>query len=163
MIQFQENTLTDSMMVRRRDIIHRILPATASGLTSAISVTWHLKVKDMENSVDLTKNYCITVTIQEIGSIHTLLLKIQQILRLFSYYVSHTSFRGNLHSAYLNVKELLARNRRYIWSLSDWKRIRAYNHLVCKHTFNHLAKLASLAKCLSVPLQTKWLWVQIPL
>ena len=68
----------------------------------------------MENSVGLTKNYCITVTMQKIGSIHTLLLKIQQILRLFSYYVSHTSFRGNLHSAYLNVKELLARNRRYI-------------------------------------------------
>ena len=36
----------------------------------------------------------------------------------------------------LNVKELLARNRRDIWT---------HNHLVRKRTFNHLAKLALLA------------------
>ena len=30
-------------------------------------------------------------------------------------------------------------------------------------TLNHLAKQASLAICLSVPLRTKWLWVRIPL
>ena len=32
-----------------------------------------------------------------------------------------------------------------------------------KTTFNHLAKLDSLAKWWSVCLQTKWLWVRIPL
>ena len=34
-----------------------------------------------------------------------------------------------------------------------------HNHLVCKRTINHLAKLASLAKWLGVRLRTKWLWV----
>ena len=41
--------------------------------------------------------------------------------------------------------------------------IRTHNHLVRKRTLNHSAKLASLAKWLSVRLQTKWLWVRIPL
>ena len=42
----------------------------------------------------------------------------------------------------LNVKELLARNRRHIWNLSGCNGTRTHNHLVCKWTFNHLAKLA---------------------
>ena len=54
----------------------------------------------------------------------------------------------------LNVKELLARIRRKIWSLSDWNWTRTHNHLVHKWTLNHLAKLAS------VRLWTKWLWVR---
>ena len=61
----------------------------------------------------------------------------------------------------LNVKELLARNRCDIWSLSDSNGIRTYNHLARKRTLNHLAKLATLAKWFSVHLRTKWLWVQI--
>ena len=48
-------------------------------------------------------------------------------------------------------------------SLSDSNGIRTHNHLVCKQTLNHLAKLASLAKWLSIRLRTKWLWVRIPL
>ena len=63
----------------------------------------------------------------------------------------------------LNDKELLARNRRNISSLSDSDGIQTNNHLVCKQTFNHLAKLANLAKWLSVRLSYKWLWVRIPL
>ena len=43
--------------------------------------------------------------------------------------------------SFLNVKELYGRNRRDIWSLSDSNRIRTHNHLVCKPTLNHLAKL----------------------
>ena len=61
-------------------LFHRILLATAGGLTSTTSVDWHLKVKDIEYNVGLTKNYCITVNMQKISSIHTLFLKIQQIL-----------------------------------------------------------------------------------
>ena len=61
----------------------------------------------------------------------------------------------------LNVKELLARNRRDIWNLSDCNRTWTCNHLVRKRTFNHLAKLASLAKWLSVRLRTKRLWVRV--
>ena len=40
----------------------------------------------------------------------------------------------HVHSC-LNVKELLARNRREIWSLSDCNGIRTHNHLVCKCSF----------------------------
>ena len=58
-------------------LFHRILPATAMGLTSKTAVNWHLKVKDIEYNVDLTKNYCITISKQKISSIHKL---IQQIL-----------------------------------------------------------------------------------
>ena len=46
-------------------------------------------------------------------------------------------------------------------SFNDSNEIRTHNYLVRKPTLNHLAKLASLAKCLSVRLKTKWLWVRI--
>ena len=52
-------------------------------------------------------------------------------------------------------------NRRFY--LSDSNGIRTHNHLVLKRTLQHLAKLASLAKWLSVRLGTQWLWVRIPL
>ena len=42
--------------------------------------------------------------------------------------------------------------------LCDYNGNRTHNHLVYKRTLNHLAKLA-----LSVRLQTKWLWVRVPL
>ena len=42
----------------------------------------------------------------------------------------------------VNVKELLARRRRHIWSLSYSNGIPNHNHLVRKRTRNHLAKLA---------------------
>ena len=54
-----------------------ILPATTRGLASKTAINWHLKVKDIEYNVGLNKNYCITVSIQKISSIHKL---IQQIL-----------------------------------------------------------------------------------
>ena len=44
--------------------------------------------------------------------------------------------------------------------LGDSNEIRAHNHLVCKRTLNHLAKLA---KWLSVFLRIKWLQVRIAL
>ena len=47
----------------------------------------------------------------------------------------------------LNVKKLLARNKRNIWSLSDWNRTWTHNHLVCKWTLNYLAKLAKWLRC----------------
>ena len=48
-------------------------------------------------------------------------------------------------------------------NISDCNWTRTHNHLVCKQTLNHLAKLADLAKWLSVRLQTKWLWVPVQL
>ena len=63
--------------------------------------------------------------------------------------------------SFLNVNKLLTRNRRDIWSLSDRNGIRIHEHLLRKGTLRHYAKLASLAKCLSVRLATKWFWVRI--
>ena len=47
-----------------------------------------------------------------------------------------------------------------IFHYSDSNGIRTHSHLVCKRTLNHLA---SLAKWLNVRLQTKWIWIRIPL
>ena len=47
----------------------------------------------------------------------------------------------------LNIKELLAQNRRNIWSLSDCNGTWADNHLVRTRTLNHLAKLAKRLSC----------------
>ena len=44
----------------------------------------------------------------------------------------------------LNVKEPLAQNRYGIWGLSNCNRTQIRNHLVCKRTLNHLAKLVWL-------------------
>ena len=49
----------------------------------------------------------------------------------------------------LNVKELLAQNRREILIFSDCNETRTHNHLIRKRTLNHL--------------RTKCLWVQVPL
>ena len=59
-------------------LFHRILPATARGLTRTIAVDWHFKVKNKKCDVGLIKNYCITVSMQKISSIYKL---IQQFLR----------------------------------------------------------------------------------
>ena len=47
----------------------------------------------------------------------------------------------------LNVKELLARSRCIISSLSDCNLTRTQNHLVRKRTLNHLAKLTKWLSC----------------
>ena len=44
----------------------------------------------------------------------------------------------------MNVKELLSRSSRHIWSLSDSNEIRTNIDLVRKQTFNHLANLVML-------------------
>ena len=43
----------------------------------------------------------------------------------------------------LNVKEVFARKRRDIWTLSDSNRIWTHNDLVRKQTLNHVVKLAN--------------------
>ena len=43
-------------------LFHTILPATVGALRSTIAVDWHLKVKDIEYDVGLTKTYRITVS-----------------------------------------------------------------------------------------------------
>ena len=61
----------------RQTLFHSIIPATTIRLTSKTAENWHLKLKDIECNVGLTKSYCITVSMQKISSIHKL---IQQIL-----------------------------------------------------------------------------------
>ena len=54
-------------------LFHGILPATARGLASKTAIKWHVKIKDIEYTIGLTKNYCITVSMQKISSIHELI------------------------------------------------------------------------------------------
>ena len=54
-------------------LFYGILPATARGLASKTAIKWHVKIKDIEYTVGLTKNYCITVSMQKISSIYKLL------------------------------------------------------------------------------------------
>ena len=75
MISFQENTQTKGWADA---ISYRTIPATARG---SAAVDWHFKIKDIEHDVVLTKNICITASMQKINSIHKLILKIQLILR----------------------------------------------------------------------------------
>ena len=70
----------------------------------------------------------------------------------------------NSVTAYVNTKALLIFVRlepNRTSNLSEWSKIRTQNHLVRKQKFNHLAKLASLAKRLSFRLWTKWFQLQI--
>ena len=55
---------------------------------------------------------------------------------------SGSTLRESIEWTYscLNVKELLARNRCYIWNLSNSDGIQTRNRLVCKQTLNHLTK-----------------------
>ena len=57
-----------------------------------------------------------------------------------SYHVTYTFQSESTLSSCLNVKELLAQNRRDIWSLSDCHETRTNNHLVRKRILNHVPK-----------------------
>ena len=63
------------------------------------------------------------------------------------YQVTYAFQSASTLYSFLNVKELLVRNRRDIWSLRNSSRIQTHNHLVCKRTPNHLAKLAKWSSC----------------
>ena len=55
--------------------------------------------------------------------------------------MSHPRFRVNVHCSCLNIKGLLDRNRRDIWTLSNCSRSQFHNHLFHKRMLNHLAPL----------------------
>ena len=57
---------------------------------------------------------------------------------LYVFITSSTRFSVNPLYLCLNVKELLARNRRHIWSLSDWNGIRTHNDLECGFTLKRV-------------------------
>ena len=64
---------------------------------------------------------------------------------------------------WLIVKELFPWKRRDICKLSCCNGTRTQSNIVRKRTLNHLAKLTSLTKSLSVCLRTMWLYVRVPL
>ena len=68
-------------------------------------------------------------------------------LTVCSYHVTYSFHSESTFYSCLNVKELLARSRREIWSLSDSNWTRTHNHLVHKPTLDHLAKLARWLSC----------------
>ena len=70
MILFQENTQRLAGLKYGQTLLHRNFPANTTAPTSTIAVDWHLKVRDIDYNVGLTKNYCITVSMQKIRSIH---------------------------------------------------------------------------------------------
>ena len=86
-----------------------------------------------------------------------------RVLTVCSCHVTYTFQSESTLYSCLNFTELLARSRHEIWSLSGCNWTQTQNHLVRKRTPNHLAKLASLAKWLSIRLRTKWFWVWVQL
>ena len=68
-------------------------------------------------------------------------------MTLYYYYVTYAFQSESLFYSSLNVKGLLAQNRRDIWSLSDSNGIRTHNHLVPKRTLNHLVFHYELSDC----------------
>ena len=85
---------------------------------------------------------------------------------LYVIIMSPTRFRMNPHSiACLNAKELLARSRCHIWSLSDSNEIQTQRVWIL--WFNHLAKLAKWLTCVmstylygALDLYLKFKWQQ---
>ena len=62
---------------------------------------------------------------------------IWKFLIVCSDHIVHAFQSESTHYSCLNVKELLAWNRREIWSLSDCHWTRTHNHLVGKRTLNY--------------------------
>ena len=59
----------------------------------------------------------------------------------------HAFYSKSTLCSCLSAKELFARRRPDIWSLSDCNLIQTHNFLVRKRTLNHLAKLAKWFGC----------------
>ena len=85
-IQFQEDDQADKRTngtTNRgtdRPYFIRLFWLLPGDLISKTAVDRHLKVQDKEYDVALNKNYCITVSKQNLSSIYELILTIQQIL-----------------------------------------------------------------------------------
>ena len=104
------------------------------------SYTWNLlyrKYPASRKGVPTTRHCNITKTYQWKSYISR-----SYVLTVCSYHVKYAFQSESTLFSWLNVKELLARNRREIRSLSDCNWTRIHNHLVCKRTLKHLAKLA---------------------
>ena len=70
--------------------------------------------------------------------------KLNFFMTVCSYHVKYKFQSDSTLYSYLNVKDLLDRSRRDIWSLSDCSGTRTQNNLVRKGIVNHLTKLAKV-------------------
>ena len=102
-----------------------------------------MMAKTLNNLDDDTMN-----NIEQVNSIPTYLITLVCTLSdklgaliVCSYHVTYAFQSKSTLYVCLNVKELFARNRRDICSLSDCNGTRIHNHLVRKRTLNHLANL----------------------
>ena len=76
--------------------------------------------------------------------------------------MSRTSFRVNLHSILcLNVKELLAGSRCFIWSLIENNGIRTHNHLVRKRTLHHDKQSSGIYAYFPIFHDISWPYIKI--
>ena len=64
-----------------------------------------------------------------------------------NFFMSRTCFRVNPHSIVAWMSRNYLPETNDIWSLSDYNGTRTHNHLVCKRTLNHLAKMAKWLSC----------------
>ena len=74
-------------------------------------------------------------------------IRIYKKMTVCSCYVTYAFQSESTVYSFLNVKKLLARNRRKVWMLSDCNWTRTQNHLVRKGTLNHLANTAKWLSC----------------
>ena len=82
---------------------------------------------------------------------------IRKTMTVCSYNVTYTfQSESTLYSCF-NVKELFARNKRNIWSLSHYNWTLTHNHLVRKRTLNQIIELC----CEYLSLPCIWLYVLI--
>ena len=93
---------------------------------------WYLELENTESLWKIFKYEIIWITLR---------------ITLCSYHATYAFQSESTLYNCLNVKELLARNRRENWSLSDCNGTRTHNHVVRKWTLNHLAKLAKWLRC----------------
>ena len=77
------------------------------------------------------------------------------------YHVTYAFQSESTFYSCLNVKELLARNRCDIWSLSNSNGIWTHNHLVQKRALKNLEKLAKWLSCVMSTYLCIWLYVII--
>ena len=88
----------------------------------------------------LVARACIT-NLYFISNLAWIIFKGQLGLTICSYHVTYSFQSESTLYSCLNIKELLARNRRDISNLSDCNGTQTHNHVVRKRTLNHLAKL----------------------
>ena len=74
--------------------------------------------------------------------LHAENININIISTVHYYHVTHVFQSESTLYSFLNVKELLAQNRRDLWILIDSNGIQTHNPLARKRTLNHLVKLA---------------------